>query len=174
MSIAEYKVADFKLSLAKAFVEILDKKPIELKSSNIAKVTYVCDCYGLVIDFKNGRRYFYMDVPETVFLDLIKSDSHGKYFHKNIKGQYSEIKLLATDYIESNYYAVLDKDETRVLKVLDVSDVRTYNKDYVYVAIDEDEYELWGSLPNAASVDWCNGRLRRVADNEGKNLILKV
>lgn len=48
----------------------------------------------LEIEFKsNGQVWQYFDVPEHVYLEMISSDSQGKYFHRNIKGQYSEARV---------------------------------------------------------------------------------
>ena len=35
----------------------------------------------------------YYDVPENVYYDMKNSSSLGKFFHANIKGQYSESQV---------------------------------------------------------------------------------
>lgn len=42
------------------------------------------------IEQKDGqeRVYFYQDVPEFVYIDLLGSDSKGRYFNQQIKGEY--------------------------------------------------------------------------------------
>jgi len=48
----------------------------------------------LEIEFKsNGQVWQYFEVPEYVYHEMISSDSQGKYFHRNIKGQYAEARV---------------------------------------------------------------------------------
>lgn len=47
----------------------------------------------LEIEFKsNGAVWQYYDVPESVFNEMMNG-SIGKYFHANIKGQYTESQV---------------------------------------------------------------------------------
>jgi hypothetical protein len=59
-------------------------------SSIIQKVVYTVSLKSLTIYFKNSKEsYTYFDVPLTVYQDLIKADSIGKYFASNIKKKYN-------------------------------------------------------------------------------------
>lgn len=42
----------------------------------------------LCIRFHRGGSYYYYDVPESVFRDLLHAGSKGKFFHANIKNVY--------------------------------------------------------------------------------------
>lgn len=65
---------------------------IPVESSNIATVGFANRV--LEIEFKHGGVYQYFDVPENVFLDLIKADSKGTYHNKYIRGHYQYTKIL--------------------------------------------------------------------------------
>jgi len=47
----------------------------------------------LEIEFKNGAVWQYFDVPESVYYEMKEANSCGKFFHSNIKGQYSESQV---------------------------------------------------------------------------------
>ena len=61
---------------------------IPVSSSNIAAVGYAEDCQTLQVEFNNGTRYQYFDVPEQVFVELKEAGSPGGYLVSNIKGVY--------------------------------------------------------------------------------------
>jgi hypothetical protein len=62
---------------------------IAVDSSNIAGVDYDEWTSTLVIAFNSGGIYEFYRVPRSVYAGLMNASSHGKYFHANIKGQYS-------------------------------------------------------------------------------------
>ena len=62
----------------------------DVTSSNIAKAGYSDTLYLL---FNSGVAYKYENVPKAQYLALIKADSVGSYFHKNIRGVYHHEKL---------------------------------------------------------------------------------
>lgn len=64
----------------------------KVKSSNIDSVGYSED-HGLIIKFKGSGLYRFEYVPEDEYDSFLKASSQGKYFHSNIKGQYSCIKV---------------------------------------------------------------------------------
>lgn len=41
---------------------------------------------------KKDRFYFYEDVPEFVYDELLVADSHGSYFNDHIKGVYDPVE----------------------------------------------------------------------------------
>lgn len=57
-----------------------------VESSNIKSVKYTGS--DLHVQFKGGGEYKYIDVPSTVFLELLKSESKGKFLNGNIKAKY--------------------------------------------------------------------------------------
>lgn len=62
-------------------------------SSLASSVGYDPSTSILEIEFKtNGAIWQYLDVPENVYYEMM-SGSVGKYFHANIKGQYSEVQV---------------------------------------------------------------------------------
>lgn len=57
-------------------------------SSNLAGFGYISDSQVLVVEFKNGSRYNYYDVPSQVFEEMKSAESFGKFHAYNIKGVY--------------------------------------------------------------------------------------
>lgn len=64
-----------------------------VQSSNIRSLGYDFNTSTLEIEFHSGAVWQYFDVPESVYYNMRNSDSLGKYFHANIKGQYSESQV---------------------------------------------------------------------------------
>lgn len=64
-----------------------------VKSSDIRSIGYDIETQTLEIEFHNGGVYQYYDVPENIYHGLMNANSHGSYFHKNIKNTYKYKKL---------------------------------------------------------------------------------
>ncbi|GAI52038.1 unnamed protein product, partial [marine sediment metagenome] len=47
----------------------------------------------LEIEFTNGNIYQYFDVPQSEYEGLMNADSHGKYFHRNIRNKYRHTQV---------------------------------------------------------------------------------
>ena len=60
------------------------------KSSWIRGAEYYSDGsgYGFLILNMKGKEYIWEDVPTIVWNGFKKADSFGKYYHRNIKGNY--------------------------------------------------------------------------------------
>ena len=58
------------------------------ESSNVAGFDYIKERQVLVVEFKNGGRYNYFDVPEIVFERMKSAPSKGQFIAQNIKGKY--------------------------------------------------------------------------------------
>jgi len=58
------------------------------ESSNIAGFDYIKEGKMLIVEFKNGTRYNYYDVPQIVFDGMKAAPSRGQYLAKNVKGLY--------------------------------------------------------------------------------------
>lgn len=58
------------------------------ESSNIAGFQYIKERHMLVVEFRNGTRYNYYDVPEIVFERMNSAPSKGQFLAQNIKGVY--------------------------------------------------------------------------------------
>lgn len=60
-----------------------------VKSSNILSIGYAKQSRMLFIKFRDGSIYRYERVPPSVFEELLRAESHGKYAHRRIYGHYS-------------------------------------------------------------------------------------
>jgi hypothetical protein len=58
------------------------------ESSTIARFRYDKETQVLAIEFKNGGRYEYYDVPEATFDGMVRAPSKGQYLAQNIKGAF--------------------------------------------------------------------------------------
>ena len=56
-----------------------------LLSNSLTSVGYDADTQTLEIEFKTGEIYRYLNVPESVYITFINSDSPGRFFIKHIK-----------------------------------------------------------------------------------------
>jgi len=61
-------------------------------SSNLVSVGYDDQNSTLEIEFGSGV-YDYFGVPNDVYSGLMRADSHGKYFHRNIRDKYPYNKV---------------------------------------------------------------------------------
>ncbi len=68
----------------------MDRQPVT--SSNVAEVGYDADTMTLEVAFRNGTVYQYFDVPESVYQELMRSDSVGKFLNEQIKNSYRYTK----------------------------------------------------------------------------------
>jgi hypothetical protein len=58
------------------------------ESSNIAGFDYDPNQQILVVEFNNGGRYNYYDVPEQVYDGMRAATSKGQYLAQNVKNIY--------------------------------------------------------------------------------------
>ena len=65
----------------------------QVESSNLASVGYDAENEILEVEFKHGGIYQYFDVPENVYAELMKANSHGVYFSAYIRNDYEYQKL---------------------------------------------------------------------------------
>lgn len=63
-----------------------------VQSSMIASLGYDANTSTLEVEFNSGAVWQYYEVPESVYYDMMNG-SIGKYFHANIKGQYTESQV---------------------------------------------------------------------------------
>jgi len=64
----------------------MDKQKV--KSSNIASIGYDEEKKILQVEFIRSGYYIYSDVSKETYSAFINAPSKGKYFFKNIKGNY--------------------------------------------------------------------------------------
>lgn len=69
----------------------MERKNIE--SSNLRSIGFDPDSSTLEVEFKSGAVWQYYDFPESSWYEFEASDSLGKFFHREIKGQYSESQV---------------------------------------------------------------------------------
>tara|TARA_R110001583_G_scaffold42735_2_gene135879 strand:- start:29133 stop:29342 length:210 start_codon:yes stop_codon:yes gene_type:complete len=69
----------------------MDRKSIE--SSMIRSIGHDADNSILEIEFNSGAIWQYFDFPEAVWYEFEGTDSQGKFFHREIKNQYSESRV---------------------------------------------------------------------------------
>ena len=62
-------------------------------SSNVAGFDYDKDTQVLIVEFKNGARYNYYDVPEALFEGMKGASSYGQFLAQNIKGHFRYARI---------------------------------------------------------------------------------
>ena len=62
-----------------------------VESTAIAKIGYSKRRHILEIEFVNGAVYRYLDVPVTVYRDLISSESKARFYDSNVKRHYRSV-----------------------------------------------------------------------------------
>lgn len=62
-----------------------------VESSAIAAVGYSKRRKILEVEFVNGGVYRYLDVPASVYRDLMSAESKARFYDSKIKGQYRSI-----------------------------------------------------------------------------------
>jgi hypothetical protein len=65
----------------------------EIQSSNVVKSEYDTATRKMIVEFKNGLRYEYDDVPLQVYTQFRMSESQGKFFSGKISKAYKYKKL---------------------------------------------------------------------------------
>lgn len=69
-------------------MEDTNLRRVDVVSSNIKSIGYDENDRVLEIVFKGDRIYQYIGVPLDVYTSLMNAQSHGIYFHSNIKDKY--------------------------------------------------------------------------------------
>jgi hypothetical protein len=64
-----------------------------VQSTAIAKVGYSKRRHILEIEFVNGAIYRYLDVPPSVYHELMSADSKARFYDSNIRGHYRSIPI---------------------------------------------------------------------------------
>jgi hypothetical protein len=65
----------------------------EVDSSNLSKTEYDTETSKLVVEFKNGAKYEYDEVPHKIYTQFRMAESQGKYFNLNISKTYKYKKV---------------------------------------------------------------------------------
>lgn len=62
---------------------------MEAQSSWIAELLYDNDSQSVVLQTRSGKQYVIENVPRDIYDQWQSADSAGKFFHHNIKNQYT-------------------------------------------------------------------------------------
>jgi len=65
----------------------------KIESTNIVETEYDTSNKKLIVEFKNGAKYEYEDVPHQVYTRFRLSESQGKFFTIEISKAYKYKKL---------------------------------------------------------------------------------
>ena len=65
----------------------------EIDSSNLSKTEYDTETKKLLVEFKNGLKYEYYEVPHKLHVLFRMSESQGKFFSLNISKTYKYKKI---------------------------------------------------------------------------------
>jgi aspartokinase-like uncharacterized kinase len=74
--------------------EIIGTKIInEIQSSNLKKTEYDTETKKMLVEFNNGAKYEYVEVPHQVYTQFRLSESQGKFFNSKISKTYKYRKV---------------------------------------------------------------------------------
>lgn len=74
--------------------EIIGTKIInEIQSSNLKKTEYDTETKKMLVEFNNGAKYEYLEVPHQVYTQFRMSESQGKFFSTKISKTYKYRKV---------------------------------------------------------------------------------
>jgi hypothetical protein len=65
----------------------------EIQSSNVKKTEYDTETKIMLVEFNNGHKYEYSDVPHQVYTQFRMSESQGKFFSSKIVKTYKHKKI---------------------------------------------------------------------------------
>ena len=65
----------------------------EIESSNIVRTEFDTNDGKLLVEFKNGMKYEYSDVPHQIYTQFRMSESQGKFFSSKISKSFKYKKL---------------------------------------------------------------------------------
>ena len=67
-----------------------------VNSSNIASAGHDPESNIMVIQFRNGATYQYLNIPEQTYQDMLNAPSIGQYFNSHIRGKFEYNKINVT------------------------------------------------------------------------------
>lgn len=59
-----------------------------VESTTLSSAGHDAQATVLELQFRNGAVYQYFRVPPSIYCDLLRADSKGRYFHQHIRGKY--------------------------------------------------------------------------------------
>ena len=63
-------------------------QPVQLQSKTLASALYHPRRRQLELEFRSGKRYLYFQVPSQCYRELLRADSKGGYFNRNIRNRF--------------------------------------------------------------------------------------
>ena len=70
---------------------VMERRTVE--SSNIAAIGYDEATRTLEVEFRRGQTYRYFDVPSHVHAALMRAESHGSYFSRNVRKNFRYARI---------------------------------------------------------------------------------
>jgi hypothetical protein len=65
----------------------------EIQSSNVKKTEYDTETKIMLVEFNNGLKYEYSEVPHQTYTQFRMSESQGKFFSSKIVGKFPHKKI---------------------------------------------------------------------------------
>jgi hypothetical protein len=65
----------------------------EIKSSNIKKTEYDLETKKMLVEFNNGSKYEYDEVPHAIYTKFRMAESQGKFFTTDISKKFKYKKV---------------------------------------------------------------------------------
>jgi hypothetical protein len=65
----------------------------EIQSSNLKKTEYDTETKKMLVEFNNGAKYEYSEVPHQLYTQFRMSESQGKFFSTKISKTYKYRKV---------------------------------------------------------------------------------
>lgn len=65
----------------------------KLVSSNLEGCEFFPESGVLTLEFKSGATYNYRNVPANVYHGLMAAESHGIFFHENIRDKFKYLRV---------------------------------------------------------------------------------
>jgi hypothetical protein len=65
----------------------------EIQSSNIKHTEYDTETKKMLVEFNNGLKYEYSDVPLQIYTQFRMTESQGKFFSSKISRTYKYVKM---------------------------------------------------------------------------------
>ena len=65
----------------------------EIQSSNLKKTEYDTETKKMLVEFNNGAKYEYSEVPHQLYTQFRMSESQGKFFNTKISKTYKYRKV---------------------------------------------------------------------------------
>ena len=62
-------------------------------SSNVASIGYSRHLHALEIEFTRGAIYRFLDVPHTIYRELVAADSKGHFIAEHIRGHFRFVRI---------------------------------------------------------------------------------